>query len=256
LRCRERSSIRFVSRSAATSYERHNSTVFNTQIGPCRTLSRAAITRAMSSLLRYGACKPGHRNKIQKKRNVRLMARREIRAGRLLVEFVNQGDRLGHLVSLASDAAAACLLASVEGGEPSWPASPTCQELHVEERGGGLCVALLVGRAGSSHWSMSIEADSAAERLTFDIACRLKAPPQWLGSTYQTTEPARLVEGDVLFSTGLVMKTLGAPTGDRAQAEIIGDIVRITSAGWSEGELDASTSARTLRWQYAIELPR
>jgi len=46
-----------------------------------------------------------------------------------------------------------------------------------------------VGQAGKSHWSISIEpldfeGDAA---FRFDVACRTRSHPSWLGSTYRRT---------------------------------------------------------------------
>jgi len=92
--------------------------------------------------------------------------------------------------------------------QEDWPASPPVQELSIERIGDRDCL-LGVGRAGKSHWSISIEtlangtdeasspaqprtdaSDSsrfpAGRALRFDIACRCPEPPVWLGSTYRT----------------------------------------------------------------------
>ena len=109
-------------------------------------------------------------------------------AGRLQIEFFRQGDRYAHRISLAGDDRPVELLVSVEGGghvdgpnpnrpdcdyaDDAWPASPPFQELRIEPRSDGRQVALLVGMAGRSHWSASVEADPQLGRFTFDVACR------------------------------------------------------------------------------------
>jgi hypothetical protein len=77
-------------------------------------------------------------------------------------------------------------LASVEGSpEEEWPASPPFQALEVAERT-GRPVALLVGMAGKSHWSASVELDPRARSLRFDVACRVREEDAGsLGSTYR-----------------------------------------------------------------------
>lgn len=169
-----------------------------------------------------------------------------------MVEFTDAGDRRGHAVFAAEGSERVCLATSVEGlGDESWPASPPLQELHIEPRGGGQCVALLVGRAGGSHWSMSIEADPAAERLTFDVACRLRHVPQWLGSTYRASVPIHLAGGELSVSTGVVLRQLNDAAIQHAPLAVAGDVVRLAPAGWS-GDWP-ETPPRTLRWRYAIE---
>jgi hypothetical protein len=43
---------------------------------------------------------------------------------------------------------------------------------------------MAVGSAGRSHFSASISAVGAS--LRFEMACRLREPPEWLGSTYES----------------------------------------------------------------------
>ena len=78
------------------------------------------------------------------------------------------------------------ILESVEGTpNQNWPPSPPLQELHLESRPDGKQLALLVGMAGNSHWSMSVEFDPAAGKALFDVACRVKREPGKLASTYR-----------------------------------------------------------------------
>lgn len=168
-----------------------------------------------------------------------------------MVEFTNAGDRRGHAVLAAEGSERMCLLASVEGsGDESWPASPPLQELHIEPRGDGQCVALLVGRAGGGHWSMSIEADPAAERLTFDIACRLKGIAQWLGSTYRVMAPVHVLGDGLSIGSGAMLRLLDDAALRHAPIEVAGDVVRI---GPGEPSHSADVRPRTFRWRYAIQ---
>ncbi len=111
------------------------------------------------------------------------------KAGALRVEFPRIDDRYHHRVFLVRDGEPQLLLTSVEGTpEEYWPSSPPLQQLSIEDRG-DLQVALAVGMAGSSHWSMSVE--SSLTRLTFDYACRCREEPEWLGTTYAIAPGAR-----------------------------------------------------------------
>lgn len=110
-----------------------------------------------------------------------------IASGDLQVVFVRSGDRFAHYLAHTA-AHDEILLASVEGtDDDAWPASPPWQELHVERRG-ELLVALLVGRAGRSHWSMSVEPDDHG--LLFDVACRTSGKVDLLASTYRLVDAA------------------------------------------------------------------
>jgi hypothetical protein len=111
---------------------------------------------------------------------------------KLRVEFVWLGDRFGQVVSATeSEGEVVSVLESVEGTKvDDWPPSPPLQSLRIEELPGGRCVALLVGMAGRSHWSASVEPVAGEAALIFDVACRHPPGAQWLGSRYR-----RLSEG-------------------------------------------------------------
>jgi hypothetical protein len=75
---------------------------------------------------------------------------------------------------------------AIESASDEWPASPPIQQLSLEsiqERP----TLLGVGQAGKSHWSISVEPIAApdARGLRFDLACRSRTLPHWLGSTYK-----------------------------------------------------------------------
>jgi hypothetical protein len=140
-----------------------------------------------------------------------------LRAGPLAIIFQRRGDRIGHRVVVLGDIASKggqshfapsgesnhlvgqnwnspqpifeeLLLVSVEGApDESWPASPALQEGRIETAG-GRDVAMLVGMAGKSHWSVSIEADALQQSLLFDVACRFKVASGQFASTYLVTE--------------------------------------------------------------------
>ncbi len=117
-------------------------------------------------------------------------------AGDLRVRFYWHVDRYAHEVSRRIDGNWRPLLVSVEGSpEEDWPASPPFQSLHIDERDDGRTLALLVGMAGKSHWSASIEIEAREQELSpcvsFDVACRIHdCPPGPLVSTYQPADAA------------------------------------------------------------------
>jgi hypothetical protein len=125
---------------------------------------------------------------------------RTIRSGLFRVDFLLNSDRIAHVVYVTADRGDSEptwieFMRSIESSpEVVWPDSPPLQELHVEARD-ERSVALLVGRAGKSHWSASIGSeaatvgsDDAADVLVFDIACRVSGLPEMLGSTYELAE--------------------------------------------------------------------
>jgi hypothetical protein len=110
--------------------------------------------------------------------------------------FERRGDRYVHRVEqIANRGQSAAAVTSVEGpADAAWPNSPPFQELHIERRGERR-IALLVGRAGGSHWSASVQFDVSGRRVEFDVACRVTGPPDALRSTYDVPpdSPLRLV---------------------------------------------------------------
>lgn len=122
------------------------------------------------------------------------------------------------------------LLESIEGTpDDDWPPSPALQELHLEERPDGRRLALLVGMAGTSHWSLSVELDPVQRRALFDVACRVKRPPGKLGSAYRQL-------------TGAVTPTNIASASEASQL----------AHRRIEADVDRIAVPATVRWRYAI----
>ena len=114
----------------------------------------------------------------------------------LRVAFVWWVDRFGHVISVAArNQAPATVLHSIEGDalEP-WPASPPLQSVSLEQVADSRHAALLVGMAGRSHWSASVEAVPGRAALVFDVACRLGSWPANLSSRY-SVQSGQVVSG-------------------------------------------------------------
>ena len=167
-------------------------------------------------------------------------------AGQLRAKFVRRGDRIAHVIELAVGDEAVELLESCEGSAlERWPASPPVQEL---EKGPGASaskplnsstprVAWLIGRAGASHWSASVEAHADGS-ITFDVACRLREAPAWLGNRY------RVLDG--VASSGLAVETLeGCQLAAAADAQV--DTVISIAAN-----VPARGFPQTVRWRYRL----
>ncbi|QDV86769.1 hypothetical protein [Planctomycetes bacterium TBK1r] len=93
------------------------------------------------------------------------------------VHFVWTHDRFDHTIDF-DGRQIACRNGT---GEQAWPESPPIQQLSIESID-GRDVALGVGCAGTSHWSLSVE--PTPEGFRFDWACRAKETPEQLGTTY------------------------------------------------------------------------
>jgi hypothetical protein len=74
----------------------------------------------------------------------------------------------------------------IDAASDEWPSSPPIQQLSLESIHSQPTL-LGVGQAGKSHWSISVEPIAAPEcqGLRFDLACRTRMLPLWLGSTYK-----------------------------------------------------------------------
>ena len=169
-------------------------------------------------------------------------------AGPLRVRFIRTGDRYAHVIEHEAESRWVELMRSVEGDHASaWPASPPLQYVEINARSAD-STALLVGMSGKSHWSMSMTLNGAARRIECDVACRLREPAGWLGSTYQTPGPmgrcgakARGVCGNLLLEVSAVPVEIELRTGGSSENQML--IVPT---------LNLSQDPQTVRWIYTV----
>lgn len=102
------------------------------------------------------------------------------------VEFSWQQDRFVQRFLRTDRLIAESVDRGQQDDDSSWPPSPPIQQLSLEPIGDN-DVLLGVGAAGQSHWSISVEPTlhDQLPALKFDLACRCKSEPVWLGSTYR-----------------------------------------------------------------------
>lgn len=181
-----------------------------------------------------------------------------LESDRLRVRFWFWKDRYAHQVWLAAGDEWIAVLASVEGSpSEDWPASPPLQSLHFEHLGMANQSALLVGMAGKSHWSASIELDPAGNYARFDIACRVRgAVRPMLGSTYRAMPSVSVLktrDGKIEFRAtpqGKVSLELSLPEEPpRASCELVEGVARVVV----HDPVD-SDSSHTVRWRYALRV--
>jgi len=168
----------------------------------------------------------------------------------LRLTFAWSGDRYAQQIDYCHRGAAARLLTSREDDDRAvWPISPPLQQLTLEPRPRGP-VALLVGMAGTSHWSVSIEADNDPAQMTFDVACRVGQQPTFLGSTYDCEQPLRAAgEGRVILVDGVVLEWLPVCAETATSAEpiqVAQHQIQIVAA--------RHPATGTLRWKYRLAL--
>jgi hypothetical protein len=167
------------------------------------------------------------------------------------VAFQRLADRHAHNVVLLDGARIVPLLASAEGtDEEDWPPSPALQHATTAGEPGEETALLLVGMAGTSHYSASVESDAGQGSLVFDVACRVREHPRRLGSTYRAVVAALPVGQGVEFEiAGLVcrIEPLAAADQPLCRVEPTVEGVRIAAAEDANLALPA-----TVRWRYRI----
>jgi hypothetical protein len=187
---------------------------------------------------------------------------------RISVQFKWREDRYEHSICVVKRGVIVPLLESVEGdAETHWPPSPPFQHLSeptVKGESAVEKVTMLTGGAGKSHWAMCVSArDHWIDRKTmtfqvellFDVACRIKESPAWLGSTY------RVLAGQAAISDErqLVRVALDSP------ACIVVPETSVVQLDTNSGARPVvrckaeiptcdKSPAETVRWQYAMRL--
>jgi len=176
--------------------------------------------------------------------------------------FESQAGRWRSRAELRRGEQWVALLESIEGEDSDpWPPSPPWQETHLDQHAAAGPVLMLLGRAGTSHWSASVEL--AGSFAVFDCACRVKAAPQRLGQRYRLLFDAEVrsrdgelaIDGEPLALGERLLVRPVAPPGEQQPAEIeylpaVREI-SIVVAGSSETGPKPSWPA-TLRWGFAL----
>jgi hypothetical protein len=181
----------------------------------------------------------------------------------LRLVLVQIADRVTHRIEvLDSDARVMAELRSIEGtGIDEWPPSPALQSCSLQEIHPGQTTAFLVGMAGKSHWSASLEPVAGQGEFIFDIACRVQGSPAWIGSTYEL--PKGEFDGSALFFPGNAQAALSCPG---ARLWILPEIAGAGGISRCEpltenrlqilGPIEPVSPHRTstLRWRYRLRL--
>ena len=169
----------------------------------------------------------------------------------LRIAYRKQNDRYGHRIILSAPQEDITLLESVES-EPdvNWPESPPLQDFEIEPRGGSQKVALMLGMAGTSHWSASVEVER--QFIRFDIACRIREAAESLGSTY-AAQDAKITLGD---GAALIETPASLPS-----VELLVDPdgstrfeLRDENQLWIGPEGETDELPATVRWKYSLRL--
>jgi len=172
-------------------------------------------------------------------------------AVRVGLSFHWRNDRYEHRLELIEGDRRSVLLASCEGADQEfWPPSPALQQLTFQQDGQGRPCVLLLGMAGKSHWSLSVEQDEKA--LIFDAACRVQERPARLGSSYRGARPSRWCPAGRLHvpveQATLEIVVDSAPEGGVACREAGDGGLAITPLA------EIKDVPATIRWHYQMRL--
>lgn len=143
------------------------------------------------------------------------------------------------------------------GFAESWPPSPPLQDVHLEQRPNGRQLALMIGRAGLSHWSISCELDSSSGEVLFDVACRIKEPIGWLGSTYQLAPGVSFHgdhrEGELRLDKDTLCRLVTEDDCEMEWDPDWGQIIFSPQVQAVQSDDSSGTSfPRTIRWRYRL----
>ena len=183
---------------------------------------------------------------------------------RLRVDFFKLADRYGHRLSVvvrdeADREALVPLAESIEGSsDDPWPPSPALQSLSIEQLAGGCTAALLVGMAGRSHWSASIEVkpEDALGLIQFDFASRSPELPRSISCEYRVFPGVEVILDPKIWLLLLRWKNVlvvmkGLHGCDKP--DVVADIQPRFRFVLPVGALKAK---ETLRWSYNVWLGR
>jgi hypothetical protein len=191
----------------------------------------------------------------------------------LRIVWLAREDRAGHRIEMLAGNDFVPLLESIESTATDWPSSPPLAQWHCEKRPGLVRVALGVGRAGTSHWSASIEVVSEEKwgeqgtglfiddaqgnpddngplpfsaRIAFDLACRACERPMRLGSRYRCLGRCRQIDPmRIELSPGAFLSCDAETTRlalNAATGIVAIEPLPITAIEWPQ----------TIRWRYWI----
>jgi hypothetical protein len=173
------------------------------------------------------------------------------------VVCAKESDRWSHRIDpVMAGQPAPGLLTSIEGTDRDpWPRSPPFQELVIQPRPADSSTrqitALLLGRAGTAHWSASVELLVDPPRVVIDAACRVHQVPGFLGSTYQCSAPLELGSNATI--------RLG-PTRADCSVTLIAERGEIASVTRLSGVIAICpkpiVAPNTARWRYHLKLVR
>ena len=176
----------------------------------------------------------------------------------VFIEFVRQGDRYGHHIGvLAGGIPHATLLTSIEHAADAEDAlqAPALQEHSVSSLPDRRSASALLGMSGARHWSLTVEADPAADRprIVLDYACRARECPAGIGNRYAIAPEVDFsrVDSGILLTADSRAVRLGVCSifgWPETEASVSGRELHVVCK-WSK----ESAELVTIRWRYVVE---
>jgi hypothetical protein len=179
---------------------------------------------------------------------------------RLRIDFNRKTDRYQQALWLIAGEREVCVLTTVEGtGQQEWPPSPPLQQLHQHQTPAGDLAALGVGMAGTSHWSLAVEASADQPMLCCDVACRARKTPGNLAVTWELGEDVvvnTLTQWSVELSTAIGSVRVSVKEKDEFAADLVvgQKLERGSHQICLSPQRTTGAPPTTLRWRYRIKL--
>jgi hypothetical protein len=103
--------------------------------------------------------------------------------------------------------------------------------------------------AGASHWSLAVDVETEPMAISFDIACRVKGPAAFLGSTYRTDGLIKQVDDR---HVQLLAEVSGTPKS--LVVEVLIGQIQVDAQGHLVVRPDSISDQRpaTVRWKYRV----
>jgi hypothetical protein len=184
---------------------------------------------------------------------------------RISVEFYWLGDRYGHSISVVKRGDRRVVLESIEGDNTDfWPPSPALQELGepmIVSDSNQVQTTMLVGAAGKNHWAMCVSPRDHSNdvrdfqpELVFDIACRIKDPPVWLGNSYHVHARATTISEEPQRANVPADSPLCFVVPENVALEIHCEANGRQTLRCAPELRQLHSVAETVRWRFAVRL--
>jgi len=178
---------------------------------------------------------------------------------RLRIDFERKIDRYQQALWLIAGEREVCVVTTVEGtGQQAWPPSPPLQQLHEHQTPAGNLAVLGVGMAGTSHWSLAMEAGADQPSLCCDVACCVKEVPDDLAVTWELGENVAVnTDSELLVELSTPLGRVRISVGE--EDEFAAAIYVVKRLEHPDGQICLSpmktigARPKTIRWRYRIE---